>query len=323
MATKRRPIFIIFWGLLMYISAALIWWFLLLTKQNNELAITHMHELRLSQDSAKNPIAFSLQKQEIAYKQASRNKKYIGEGLTFLIVIIVGAILVFRLALKQFKLANQQQNFMMAVTHELKTPIAVTQINLQTLKKHQLQLEKQHQIIDNTLKETKRLDQLASNILIASKLDGDAYTKIEDDVLIDQLVTERMQRFESNYANYTFETSIEAECTVQGDLFLFQILVDNLISNAIKYSKPNSTISATVFKNGFAIKDQGQGIPVKDRQKIFEKFVRLGSEDTRNTKGTGIGLYLCNRIVKDLKGKISISDNHPNGSIFTIICKPI
>jgi two-component system, OmpR family, sensor histidine kinase CiaH len=321
MATKRRPIFIIFWGLLIYITAALIWWFLLLTKQNNELTKTDLRELRLTQDSVKNPIDFSLKKQEIIYKQKLRNKTYIAEGLTFLVVIIVGAILVFRLALKQFKLANQQQNFMMAVTHELKTPIAVAQINLQTLRKHQLQQEKQHQIIDNTLKETKRLDQLASNILIASKLDGGGYTKIEDDILVDKLVLERMQSFETNYPNYNFETDVKEECTIQGDQFLFQILVDNLISNAIKYSKPNTRISAQVFKNGFAIKDQGQGIPLKERKKVFEKFVRLGNEDTRNTKGTGIGLYLCNRIVKDLKGSITINDNTPNGSIFTIIFK--
>lgn len=319
MTTKRKPIFLVFWGLLLYISAALIWWFFLLSQQNHDISQSQLQLLKYSQDSLQNPIEYALAKQKIIYKETSRNKKYIGEGLTFLILIIIGAILVFRMAIKQFKLATQQQNFMMAVTHELKTPISVAQINLQTLKKYELTIEKQHKLLDNTLKETRRLDQLASNILIASKLDAGGYTKVEDDIAIDKLVADRMHNFQENYTSHHFITEVKEECTIQGDQFLVEIVVDNLLSNAIKYSKANTTITAQIFRNGFAIIDQGKGISNNDKKIVFNKFVRLGNEDTRNAKGTGIGLYLCNRIVKDLKGNITITDNQPNGSIFTVL----
>jgi signal transduction histidine kinase len=72
---------------------------------------------------------------------------------------------------KQLRYSNQQQNFMMAVTHELKTPIAVTQLNIETLLKRDLQTDQQKQLLNNSLKETQRLDALCNNILLAAQLD--------------------------------------------------------------------------------------------------------------------------------------------------------
>jgi K+-sensing histidine kinase KdpD len=99
-----------------------------------------------------------------------RPGKYIGEGVTFLLVILVGAVFVYRATKKQILLSQQEQNFMMAVTHELKTPIAVTKLNLETLQKHKKDLDetKQQKLIINSLHEADRLNALTNNILVCS-----------------------------------------------------------------------------------------------------------------------------------------------------------
>ena len=102
-------------------------------------------------------------------KDYKKNKtKYIGEGSIFLLVICVGAAFVYRSVRRQFYVQQQQQNFMMAVTHELKTPISVVKLNLETMQKYSLDAEKQKKLMGVMLKETSRLNFLTNNILVAS-----------------------------------------------------------------------------------------------------------------------------------------------------------
>src|SRR5206468_421835 len=96
--------------------------------------------------------------------------KYIGEGSTFLLLILFGAVFIYRSVRRQFELQQQQQNFVMAVTHELKTPIAVSRLNLETLLRHELDEQKKAKLIRMTLQETLRLDTLINNILLSLQL---------------------------------------------------------------------------------------------------------------------------------------------------------
>ena len=103
---------------------------------------------------------------------------------------------------------------------------------------------------------------------------------------------------------------------------LLQMLVNNLLENALKYSPKEKTIRLLFKKENDKIYlhviDEGEGIPASEKKKIFEKFYRSGNEATRTAKGTGLGLYLCKKIVQDHKGRIEVKDNHPNGCIFTV-----
>src|SRR5215204_1708963 len=108
----------IYWVLLLYILAALVWWFISLEKQNREMTV-----LRLKLESPDNPHYNTLKKE--AYElQRRKDAQYIGEGTIFMLLIVVGAVFVYRATRRQWQLSQQQQNFMMAVTHELKTPIS-------------------------------------------------------------------------------------------------------------------------------------------------------------------------------------------------------
>jgi K+-sensing histidine kinase KdpD len=108
---------------------------------------------------------------------------------------------------------------------------------------------------------------------------------------------------------------------MEGEPVLIQLLLNNLLENAHKYASVDTPVSIELFtkdnKIVLNVKDQGVGILPNEREKIFEKFYRIGTEFTRSTKGTGLGLYLCKRIADFHNASLSVASNQPNGSIFT------
>ena len=316
---------IIYWSLLLYIVAALIWWFISLNKQNNMMRDLSISNLHYQVDSAASPAVYRDKSKKINEAHLNNRSKYIGEGSTFFLLILIGAAFVYRSVRRQFKLQQQQQNFMMAVTHELKTPISVAKLNLETLQKYNLDPEKQKKLLRNTLDETARLNFLTNNILISSQLEGGRYTISRDDLDFSDLVKDCLHDFRNRFPDRVFTEDIEADADVKGDALLLQMMINNLIENAIKYSTKENPISAILkkYRSGveLQIKDEGPGIPDEEKKKIFSKFYRIGNEATRKTQGTGLGLYLCRKICRDHNADISVTDNTPRGSIFTIIFK--
>ncbi|MBP7939804.1 MAG: HAMP domain-containing histidine kinase [Sediminibacterium sp.] len=307
---------IIYWLFLTYMVAAFIWWYVALVKQNELLTATKIETLvasgKVDQQHIANIEAFA----------ARKTKQYIGEGLTFLMLFLLGAIYVYRSLLKQLKYSTLQQNFMMAVTHELKTPIAVTQLNLETIIKRDLKPEQQQHLIQNTLKETKRLDALCNNILLASQLDMGQYETNKQIVDLSVIAVNCVQSFEERYANRQCIASIEPNIHMQGEPLLLQLMINNLLDNANKYAEAGTPIMIQLRHSDagieFEVKDQGVGIALEERTKVFDKFYRVGAEQTRTTKGTGLGLYLCKKIVTFHGGQIVIKSNQPKGSIFVV-----
>ena len=137
----RRTTFI-YWMLLLYIVAALVWWFISLSRQNSVMRDFEISSFRSKIDSAASPGLYREEFKKIITGYKRNESKYIGEGSIFFLLILVGAAFVYRSVRRQLHIQQQQQNFMMAVTHELKTPISVTKLNLETLQKYQLDPEK-------------------------------------------------------------------------------------------------------------------------------------------------------------------------------------
>ncbi len=237
-------------------------------------------------------------------------------------LILVGAVYVYRATRRQIRASVQQQNFMMAVTHELKTPIAVTQLNLETLQKRKLEPAQQDKMIASTLQEANRLNMLCNNILLASQLDGKAYRESRIENNLSDLVEGCIDTFKQHYPLRLVTEQIEPSLYLDGETLLLQMLVNNLLENAHKYAPQDTEIKVTLAAHGKHIKlevmDGGKGIPDTEKSKIFEKFYRIGSEATRNTKGTGLGLYLCKKIAENHNANISVTDNKPQGSIFVV-----
>ena len=320
-SNKFRIITIIYWLLLLYIVAALVWWFITLEKQNQLLTDLRISELN-SKKNALEPGNFAEQYLKINSDSKRNTNKYIAEGVTFLILILIGAFFVFRSVRRQFMMQYQQQNFMMAITHELKTPISVAKLNLETLQKYQLDTEKQKKLIRGTLQETSRLDTLINNILVSSQLEGGGYVFSKEELDFSSLFRDCIRDAKSRYADRVFLEDIEPEIEIAGDPLLLQLMVSNLIENAIKYSPKEKPITCKLTKSGsdviLNIIDEGIGIADAEKTKIFEKFYRTGNESTRKTQGTGLGLYLCSKIAADHNADISVTNNIPAGSNFAI-----
>ena len=178
---------VIYWMLLFYIIAALVWWFITLEKQNRQMADLRYKTLT-EQKNTLSQSEYDLVKADIDDDQQRNTGKYIAEGVTFLILILIGAAFVYRSVRRQFKLQQQQQNFMMAVTHELKTPVSVVRLNLETMMRYSLDTEKQKKLIRMTLEETSRLNFLTNNILISSQLDGGGYKITQEELDLSDLL---------------------------------------------------------------------------------------------------------------------------------------
>ncbi len=312
---RQVVVTIVYWVLLVYMVSALVYWYTALEKQNKVISSIRLSELK--QDDPGYYTNF------LRIEDAAKRKttQYIAEGTTFLALILVGAVFVFRATRRQLRLSKQQQNFMMAITHELKTPIAVTQLNLETLQKRKLDEEKQQKLITNTLQEANRLNTLCNNILLASQLDAGAYRSSHQEINFSDLVEGCIDDFSSRYPQRKIDERIEEGIYFTGEGLLLQILVNNLIENALKYSPKEADISVFLRQEQgrirLSVTDTGPGIAPEERRRIFDKFYRSGNENTRKAKGTGLGLYLCRKIAESHNGYISVTDNHPAGSNFT------
>ena len=306
----------VYWFLLLYIVAAQVWWYIALQRQNRQMTAYKLVELQTGDPD------FHAKLTRIKKAEQVKTAQYMGEGAIFLLFTLVGAVFVYRAVHRQFRLSQQQQNFMMAITHELKTPIAVTKLNLETLKKHKLDDQRQQHILQMTLQETERLNTLASNILISSQLDAGGYNSVKEDIDLSDLATGCIRDAELRFTERSWRTSITKDIAITGDILLLQIMINNLLENAIKYSPAETAIGFRLERQSRFIElqviDEGPGIPDKEKKKIFDRFYRIGNETIRTTQGTGLGLYLCRKIAAYHNAAIFVTDNRPAGSKFAI-----
>ncbi len=318
METNKRRKRIVALIVIGYMLIALTWWTMLLNKKSNAEYQLKKELLELKSSQGLPDFVKSIEELE---SELSRQKKMImGEGLTFGIMLIIGIILIFRAFKKELQLAEKENNFLLSITHELKSPIASIQLILETFKKRQLEKPLKEELTDNALDETKRLNALVGNLLYANKLNhGQSFVK--ESVDVSQLVNSISHQFKKIHTAFDFNLNIDEKVVAHLDRDAITIALNNLIENAVKYSGDAKKIDVSLQNNEqleLEIKDFGIGISKAEKLNIFNKFYRVGNEDTRTTKGTGLGLYITHEIIQGLGGKISITDNNPRGSIFKI-----
>jgi signal transduction histidine kinase len=313
---------IIYSLLLVYIVAALLFWGFSLHKQGEQIYDQQTLHLRSQIDSTGNPEKFNEEMRKLEVKRLSRKKQYLGEGSTFLLVIFIGAAVVYSSFRRSIRLSKQQNNFMLSVTHELKSPIAAMKLNLQTLEKYKLDEEKKNLLIDKCIKESNRLNDLCNNMLLASQMEGRQYKPTKEELDFSELIEAVSREYVARYQGRFGEDIEPGRVKIWGDKLMIQMALNNLLENAIKYAPPDKSVTIRSFAKNrqvcFQVIDEGPGIPDHEKHKIFRKFYRIGNENTRRAKGTGLGLYLTQKIIRQHKGKIAVKDNKPSGAIFEI-----
>tara|TARA_B100001540_G_scaffold315534_1_gene343031 strand:+ start:195 stop:1088 length:894 start_codon:yes stop_codon:yes gene_type:complete len=245
----------------------------------------------------------------------------LGEGGVFFIILFTGFLLTYRSFNKEIQVGNQQKNFLLAITHELKTPIASLKLYLQTLLKRTLNPSKQEEILNKSVKDADRLNALVENILLATKIDDNGLPLNPERINLSEMMEKvTLDMLESSGKTVDVEFFIEPEVYFQGDKDAFYSILINLIGNALKYSPEKSSICVTLVQKGketaLSISDEGPGVSMDETEKIFDKFYRSGNEETRSQKGTGLGLYIVKKLVEQHNGMIQVKPNVPSGSIF-------
>jgi len=217
------------------------------------------------------------------------------------------------------ELAKEKKNFILSVTHELKTPIASSKLFAETILSRDISKEKRDDILDKIIKDQTRLEKLVENILLISKVEEHELHLEREKVNCREFIESVIKGLDLSEST---KFDIDSEIEIKIDRFYFTSVIQNLHENAIKYSTDKEEIVWSAHQLGnsifIQIKDQGIGVPFDQREKIFDLFHRIGDENTRDTKGTGVGLYIVQKIVALHRGIIKTKDNQPQGSIFEI-----
>lgn len=240
------------------------------------------------------------------------------QSILLLILVAAGIYGVYYSIDSIYKLNKRQNNFLLSVTHEFKTPIASIRLMLQTSKHPKVNDEKRAELIENSIQNTYRLEELAENMLTAMQIENDKYQYQLSEVNLSQMVAEVVKNQE---IKGEILAHIEQGVSLIGDGFIWRMVVNNLIENAFKYSD-NQPIEVSLLlredKKILEVKDRGIGIRKEDLKSIFKKFYRVQDEETRTTKGTGLGLFIVKQAVEKHNGKVYVNANKPKGSVFTI-----
>jgi len=245
--------------------------------------------------------------------------------VTFVLAIVFlgGFYTVYRLGLSQIRLARQQQDFVSAVSHELKTPLTSIRMYGEMLREGWADPAKQQQYYEYIHDESERLTRLISNVLQLAKITRNEPQFDLKPVPAGELMSRIEAKISGQVLNAGFELEFDTDpradqVSINIDEDCFAQIVINLIDNAIKFSKDAEKkrieISSRLGKENaviIAVRDFGPGVPKDQLKKIFQLFYRSESELTRETVGTGIGLAIVHQLSQAMEGKADVVNREP------------
>lgn len=327
MINKSRKTPIITLSAIIYILLAFGWWWMLLLRKNKEYTDEKLKvvKLQMKLDSPNTHVdVFNTSSDYITLmdKYDRQRNMILGEGSIIFLGLLLGIWYIIHSFKKEVALTNQRRNFLLSITHELKSPIASIQLVLQTFQKRKLDEKQAEMLLNSAYKEADRLNELVNNLLLSAKLET-TYEPYIEEINVAHLLNDIVSKLHIRFPNAEFKFDAQEVPILRGDKQGLFSIFTNLLENAIKYSSPSAFISIKyLYENNnfiFCISDNGMGISSSEKKKVFEKFYRVGNEETRKTKGTGLGLYIVAQIIKAHKGTIQIFDNQPSGTTFKIV----
>ena len=186
----------LFYALVVYIIMQFLWWEILLIKQNNQLAeeqknisALHFSDKKLLDENIN----------QIETKKNNRQWMHVGEGTVFLIFLSLGILKIYNTRKKENELNRLQSNFLLSVTHELKSPLASVKLQLQTLQKHNLEESLRNKLLQKALSDNERLLRMIDNVLLASKAENENNILHLQKINLAEVITKQVnQSFEEN-----------------------------------------------------------------------------------------------------------------------------
>lgn len=250
-------------------------------------------------------------------------------GTLLAVLMCGGFLLIYRLGLRRIQLSQQQQDFVAAVTHELKTPLTSIRMHGEMLRENWVPEHKKASCYEFICSESERLSRLIGNVLDLARMNREPpqlpLSVMTIGVLSDALRNRVLAQFSSSGFAFTWEcpTTLSAISIAIDEDALTQIVI-NLVDNAVKFSDKASERRIDIRWEQpqprsvvFGVRDFGPGVPAHLTQKIFRLFFRSESELTRNTVGAGIGLALVRRLAQAMNARVDVVNRSP-GAEFRI-----
>jgi len=284
-------------------TLGIIWWGVLLYQKNQDLYAERLKH------------ADTAQIVDIEKEQSRQNIMIIGEGVVLGLSLLLGIYVINRSAQREIESATQQNNFLLSVSHELKSPIAAIKLALQTLTRKALPEDKKQSFVSSAIKDTNRLERLVQNILLSANMDAESFELLKTEIDYKNIFSQLIAQYQKSHPDHEVKMSSQDEAvTGQGDEAYLKQAISNIIENAIKYGETTGSPEIRLSKDkgviNIAIASKGAAISKADQSKIFSKFYRSKNNDVRSKEGTGLGLFLSHEIIKAHKGHISASSSH-------------
>jgi two-component system, OmpR family, sensor histidine kinase SenX3 len=248
-------------------------------------------------------------------------------GIIFFALIITGLVLNTIFLIREIRRNEQQDAFLNAMTHELKTPIASLKLYLETLKTRDVTETKRKEFYDVMLADSNRLLATVEQVLQASRTRERQRQLNISEIELNDLLAESVKiirtRYKLDEAAIKLTESAE-DVTVSGDRAELQTVFTNLLDNAVKYSVGEPKIFVRIKNAGekrvqIFIKDNGIGLNAAELKRIFRRFYRVPNLSTQEKKGTGLGLFIVESIIKKHGGKVwADSKGEGKGSTFIV-----
>jgi signal transduction histidine kinase len=251
----------------------------------------------------------------LEHLQAQRRasiRMFAAEGATFLCILVAGTALILRSVRREMELMRQQANFLSAVTHELKSPLASIRLFIETLELRDPPPEKRARFLANMRGDVDRLEGLVNNILAVARLDSGRFVVHVDRGDLGRDVAEVIEALGKDPSQRPLNIELalpDQPLCARYDLGVLKTVLRNLLDNAAKYGGADKPVRVAVARQrdwaSIEVCDQGIGLAAEEHEKIFQKFYRVGEEMVRQTEGSGLGLYLARELVRQMGGSIT------------------
>lgn len=248
----------------------------------------------------------------------------VSEGAFFAVLLVVFMGLMWRTFRREVELERQHRNFLSAITHELKSPIAAIKVALETVLSGRADERMAGKFIGNALADTDRLDQLVQKVLHVTRYGSRAAVYRRSRQSLADIVEQVVVAFEPGAvaAGAVVVADIDQDAWAEIDGEAMAIVVSNLLENALKYGGKPAEIRVALRRESksvvLEVTDNGRGIAESEVPLIFDRFYRTGDEMTRTSQGTGLGLHLVQTIVMAHHGSVNVTQTGPDGTTLRV-----
>lgn len=261
---------------------------------------------------------------QLGAERGHRLNRYAWEGAFFLAVLVAAMAVVLKALREEAELRRRQEQFLAAVSHEFKSPLASLRLSVETLSLRDPPPAERAELARRIVVELGRLERMVANTLDTSRL-ASGFASHPERVALDAVVaemTEELQEFAAE-CGVRVEADVSHALIVHADRDGLRTVVRNLLHNAIKASPRDATVrvrgEADLHDVVFEVSDDGVGFAPKEAPRLFDQFYRVDGDGRGRMQGTGLGLYLVERLVTQAGGRVRAqSAGHGLGAVFTV-----